>query len=109
MQQDPANVKFSLDRTAILILDADPMSMSILSQILSGFSAKNLTKCTTLAEARVAAGQREFDLIFVDPGASGEGYEFVPWLRRDPLSRNKFASVVAVTGHTQAARITTAR
>lgn len=109
MQPDVSSARFNLDKSTVLLLDGDPMSMSILTQILSGFGAKNLHKCADAETAKAAVRRTTFDLILVDPAFLDDGYEFIPWVRRHGPSSNRFASIMIVTGHTQPSKVATAR
>lgn len=105
-----SGARFNLEKMGILVLDADTMSQAILTQILSGFGAKNLKKCSNAEEARQAVASTSYDLIVVDPSmAESGGYEFISWLRRDQKNGSRFAPVLMVTGHTQYSKIAAAR
>jgi CheY-like chemotaxis protein len=102
--------QLNLERANILVLDGDIMSMSITTQILSGFGAKNIHRCESDDDARRVAEVQDFDLVVIDTSAIGlAGHEFVKWLRRDGLGSNRFAPVLVVTGHTQLSRVQAAR
>lgn len=109
MQDEVSSSRFNLEKSSVLILDGDPMSMSILTQILSGFGAKNLHKCADVAVAKGVIQRSQVDLIVIDPTMVADGYDFIPWLRRHGPTPNRFTSVLIVTGHTQASRVKAAR
>ena len=99
-----------LEKTSILIVDGDAMSMTILCQILAGFGARNLHKCPTLAQAERLTDRTEIDLLIIDPASVGpRGYDFVPQLRRASRPPNRFVQTVIVTGHTPRSRVQAAR
>jgi CheY-like chemotaxis protein len=101
---------FNLEKTSVLILDADNTSMNIVTQILSGFGAKNMHKCLSAKEARQVAERSAIDLVIVDPATGGrEISDFVPWLRRNELTRNRFAQCIIATGHTRRSEVAAAR
>lgn len=105
-----SGARFNLEKMSILVLDGDTMSQAILTQILSGFGAKNLRKCMTAEEARQCVGAHSYDLVVVDPSiADSEGHEFITWLRRESKGAGRFAPVLLVTGHTQYSKIAAAR
>ncbi len=105
-----SGARFNLEKMSILVLDGDTMSQAILTQILSGFGAKNLKKCTTAEEAKQGVSSTAYDLIVVDPSiAETEGHEFISSLRRDTRGASRFAPVLLVTGHTQYSKIAAAR
>ena len=96
-----SKAKFNLQHAAVLLLDENPLSMNILVQILTGFGAKALTRCTDQAEAEAAVMKTQFDLMIVDStGPSQTGIKFVHWLRRSGVQPNCYASVLLTSGHT---------
>lgn len=54
-QRASDNQFFNLEKARILLLDGDTMSVAILTQILAGFGAKNLIKCTAVDAAKAHA------------------------------------------------------
>ncbi len=92
--------RVNLERVSILLLDSSALGMSILAQIFSGFGARNLYKCWTVAEAKSLLLENEVDLIVLNDEVAGEpGFEVVRWLRRLPRNTNSFASTILVSGH----------
>jgi PleD family two-component response regulator len=105
-----SGARFNLEKMSILVLDGDTMSQAIVSQILSGFGAKNLRKCANAEEARQAVASTSYDLLVVDPSIpESEGYEFIFGLRRDLKGPSRFSPVLMVTGHTQFSKVAAAR
>jgi CheY-like chemotaxis protein len=111
MALDPkSRVRFNLSNTAILLLDPTPMGMAILVQIVTGLGAKQLHRCSTVLEAKEVVTHVDVDLMIVDGIAeSGEGYEFVRWLRRDVPEPNRHAPVLLTAGHTMISDVAKAR
>jgi DNA-binding response OmpR family regulator len=106
---DPSKVLFNLENAHIVLLEGDSMAMTILSQIMLGFNARNVHRLETLDEAKVYLEEHNADLIVYDPTTLPGGYEFVPWLRRHAPKHAKYASVLAITSHTQASRVSELR
>lgn len=105
-----SRARFNLQRATVLILDSNAMGMSILVQILTGFGAKSLHRCESVAEAEAVVQKNEIDLMVVDSlGPDGEGYEFVRWLRRSKIQPNCFAPVLLTSGHTPSRAVNKAR
>jgi DNA-binding response OmpR family regulator len=110
MQLTNSTTRVNLEKSAILLLDGDWMSLNILTQILSGFGARNIQKFTAADAAQRATETSAFDLIVVDPSTLGsEGYEFVKWLRRQGSRANRHTSILIITGQTQVPRVAAAR
>jgi hypothetical protein len=90
-----ARSRFNLSNTVVLLFDPNPMGMSILAQIITGLGAKNTYRCSTVSRAKGIISQFEVDLTIVDSvSQSGEGYEFVQWLRRAASEPNRHAPVL---------------
>jgi DNA-binding response OmpR family regulator len=89
----------NLTRASVLVIDGSPHSLDLVVQILRGFGAENVARCSTLEEADKFARTKTFDLIVIDPGIEGgQGYTFISELRH-AASPNCHAPVVLTTGH----------
>lgn len=105
-----SRARFNLNRASVLLLEETPLGMSILVQILTGFGAKVLHRCETVAEAEATVQKVELDLMIVDAmGASGAGYDFVSWLRRSGIQPNCYVPVLLTAGHTPNGAVNKAR
>ena len=106
---DPRS-RVNLSRTAVLLFDPTPLGLSILGQILVGFGAKTLHRCVTIDEAKQVVTDTQIDLMLVDSIAeTGEGYEFVRWLRKFAPEPNKHAPVLMTAAHTRSSDVAKAR
>jgi DNA-binding response OmpR family regulator len=102
--------RFNLSKSAILVLETSTLGMAITSQILMGFGAKRIYRCATVTEATEAVNTFEIDLMIVDGVAeTGEGYEFVRWVRHHAAEPNKFAPILLTMGHTMASDVAKSR
>lgn len=96
----------NLQRTSVLLADADMMSQSIVVQMLIGFGARTITRCDEAPEARRQLAIQPYDLVITDPASFGpDGYELIGWMRRELPAPNRHAPVLVVTGHTESSRI----
>jgi DNA-binding response OmpR family regulator len=111
MALDPASRgRFNLSQTVVLLLDATSMGMSILVQIVTGLGAKNLYRCSTVAEAQEIASNYEIDLAIVDASPlTGGTYEFVRWLRHEFKEGNRYTPIVLTAGHTMRSDVAKSR
>jgi CheY-like chemotaxis protein len=111
MGLDPASrARFNLKDASVLLLDATPLGMSILVQIVTGLGAKSLHRCTDGESARAAVEGNQIDLAIVDSIApTGEGYDFVEWMRREAGEPNCYTPVLMTTSHTPRSQISRAR
>jgi DNA-binding response OmpR family regulator len=108
---DPkSRARFNLSKTVVLLFDPTPLGLAILTQILAGFGARKIHRCNTIDEAKQVVSDFEIDLMIVDAMAeSGEGYEFVRWLRANVPEPNKHTPVLLTAAHTKASDVASAR
>ena len=111
MALDPnSRARFNLSNTVVLLLDITPMGMAILAQIVGGLGVRQLFRCNTVLEAKEVVTHFEVDLMIIDGIAeTGEGYEFVRWLRRDVPEPNRHAPILLTAGHTKIADVAKVR
>lgn len=96
----------NLQKTTILVADADIMGQNIIVQILIGFGARNIVRCEDLDEVKRQLSTATFELAIIDPSSFGQdGYEVIGWMRRSVPPPNRHAPVLVVTGHTAQGRI----
>ena len=76
MGLDPnSRARFNLERASVLLMDASPLGLEILVQVLTGFGAKTLHRALNVDEARDVMQRYAVDLAVVDagPGPVGHG------------------------------------
>lgn len=101
---------FNLEFASILILDQDEVSLGIMAQILTGFGARRLERCTKVEEAIKHTSQTPYDLVVVDVTLlRDEAFNFIRVLRRDGSPSNRFTTVLVTTGHATDGRVAKAR
>ncbi|WP_374576077.1 PleD family two-component system response regulator [Phenylobacterium sp.] len=93
----------------MLLFETTPMGMEILVQLLTGFGARTLHRASNLDEAQDIIKRFAVDLAVVDASPTGEGYEFVNWLRRSKIEPNCFTPVLLTAGHTPSHAVEQAR
>ena len=65
----------NLQKTTVLVADADIMGQNIIVQILIGFGARNIVRCDDLEEVKRHLTVTSFELIIIDPSSFGpQGY-----------------------------------
>ncbi len=111
MALDPkSRARFNLSKTVVMVFDPTPLGLAILTQILSGFGARKIHRCSTIDEAKQVVADYEVDLMVIDAMAeSGEGYDFVRWLRASVPEPNRHTPVLLTTAHTKASDVASAR
>ncbi len=110
---DPMDlVRINLKGAEILLLQSTTQGLDILSQILTGFGAKQFHRCVTAEEAKGITEKQTLDLLIVE-GQLGDrttdGFDFVRWLRRSPLEPNAWAPILMVSGHCSVRNVQKAR
>jgi len=95
---------FRLSTLAVLIVDDDPDITALMSDILG---ALGFGRCLTASNGEVAKAlladpaTGPVDLVITDFAMEpGDGAELLQWIRRDPMSPNRFLPVVLMTGLT---------
>ena len=111
MGLDPnSRARFNLKDSAVLLLDATPLGMTIMVQVVTGLGAKILHRCADVESARAAVEANQIDLAIVDSlPPDGEGYDFVEWMRREAGEPNCYTPVIMTTSHTPRSQISRAR
>jgi DNA-binding response OmpR family regulator len=111
MGLDPkSRTRFNLSKTVVMLLDPTPLGLAIMGQILTGFGARKIYRCRTVEEAKAVVAEFQIDLMVVDAIAeSGEGYEFVRWLRKSVPEPNRHTPVLLTAAHTKASDVASAR
>lgn len=100
----------NLQKTTVLVADADVMGQNIIVQILVGFGARNVVRCEDLDEVKRQLSSAHFELVIIDPSSFGrDGYDVIGWLRRSVPPPNRHAPVLVVTGHTAQSRVSQLR
>ena len=101
---------FNLSDTSLLLLEAVQSEADLYAGMLSGFGAKNIQRCSTVAEAEAVFRKEEIDLVVLDAKLpDGDGYEFVRQLRASKDPRRKFVPVLMIAGHTPRSKVGLAR
>jgi DNA-binding response OmpR family regulator len=108
---DPqSRARFNLGRASVMLLDATTLGMDILVQIVTGLGVKSLHRCINIEEAKTVTERFELDLIIADAiSPTGEGYDYVHWLRREASEPNRYCPVLLTSGHTLASEVARGR
>jgi DNA-binding response OmpR family regulator len=100
----------NLERVTVMLLEQSDHGRKIAAQILRGFGIRHVNACRTLDEARALTNSTELDLIIADPSAlSGQGMDFLRWLRRSEKNTNRFVPIILVSGHSTNAAVMLSR
>jgi DNA-binding response OmpR family regulator len=101
-----AGERLNLSSAEVLLIDSQPESLDVLTQMFAGFGVHTPHRATSVEEGQAMVGAHGFSLIIVDSVLSGgDGFGFVKWLRRSASAPNRFASVVLLMGHTRSSEI----
>jgi len=98
--------KINLAKITFLLVDDNPQSLEILSQVIVGFGVNKIIKCTSASAARAVLQQEVVDFILTDAQMPGEdGYQFIEWVRRHGGDANRFVPAIIITGHTRISQV----
>ena len=93
-----------------MLLDSTTMGLSVLAQIVKGFGAQSIHRCTDVNDAKSIARTQPLHRSIVDAlSPSDGGYEFVQWMRREAPEPNSFSPIIVIEGHTRASDVAKAR
>ena len=106
----PSNMRINLETSTILLIDANAMTLEIMSSVFYGFGAKDRIKCTNLEEAKHIMVASRIDLILLDSGFPDEGaFNFMHWLRRKAPDPACYAPTILITGQSTRSLVRKAR
>ncbi len=110
MRSLKAEVTFNFTNASVVMIDASPICIQVLTGILSGCGFRKMFRCTDLASGTDIVKTHSVDLVLIDPYAFGEGaYNFVSWMRSERRGPNAAAPVIILTAYTYVRLITAAR
>lgn len=105
-----AELSFNFANASVVMIDASPIFIEVLTGILSGCGFRKMYRCTDLRAGTDIVKTHSVDLVLIDPYAFGEAaYNFVSWLRSERRGQNSAAPVIMLTAYTYVRLITTAR
>ncbi len=105
-----ASDRINLEKIDFLLIDPNSFFLDILAQVVGGFGVRSITRCSTVADAKVVLAERVIDFILTDANMPDEsGYDFIEWVRRHAIEANRFVPAIIVTGHTRISQVARAR
>ena len=106
----PSHLKINLESSTILLVDANPMTLEIMSSVFYGLGARDRIKCQKLEEAKHILCAQRIDLLFLDSGFGDDSaYKFMHWLRREAPDPACFAPTLMISGHSTRSTVRKAR
>lgn len=94
-----SNIRMNLRHTRVLVIEDNPHSLEIISQILVGFGINQSQKCETMEDANLAVEKSQFDIILADGEMKGQdGFAFTRHVRADPGACNFTTPIIIVSG-----------
>ena len=105
-----AKVSFNFANASVVMIDSSPLSIEVLTGILSGSGFRRMFRCQDMASGTNAVKTHSVDLILIDPYTFGEAaYNFIQWLRSERRGPNAAVPVIILTAYTYVRMITAAR
>lgn len=103
-------MRLDLRKATALLVDDNPQSLDLLSQILLGFRLGQLKSCRSAGEARSFVAREKFDLILIDYAMPGEdGLHLARHIRSEPSLPNQTVPILILHGFTPEHMVTQAR
>lgn len=100
----------NLKGASVLLVDHDPFSVKLISQMLRGFGLETEQIAETGDDARRSLEKKTFDLaIFESVLPDMHSNQLIKWLRHNEPNRNRFIPIMVVTGYTNLRNVTSAR
>ncbi len=94
-------IRLDLRGIKALVVDDNPQSLELLSQILAGFRMGELRSCLSAEEARSIVARDKFDLILIDFAMPGEdGLHLARHIRSETSLPNYAAPILILHGYT---------
>lgn len=102
--------RLDLRKARALLVDDNPQSLELLSQVLAGFRLKQLQSCLSAEEARSLVAREKFDLILIDFAMPGEdGLHLARHIRSESSLPNQTAPILILHGYTPVEMVMRAR
>jgi DNA-binding response OmpR family regulator len=93
--------RLDLRKTKALVVDDNPQSLELLSQIMSGFRMGKLRSCQSASEARSLVARESFDLILIDFAMPDEdGLNLARHIRSESSLPNQTVPILILHGYT---------
>lgn len=105
-----ASDKLNLEKIHFLLVDDSFEGLNMLRQVITGFGARRVSKCQSVAQAKDIMQNEPVDFVLTDGQMPGEdGYEFIRWIRSEAKEPNRFVPAILLTGHTRRSQVLQAR
>jgi len=92
--------EYDMSNRHILVIDDSRTFLTLMTDLLRSFGARNVIRTTDAIEAFEIIGREKIDLALVDYNMPLiNGFEFASMVRCAPDSANKFMPMILVTGH----------
>lgn len=105
---DP-DARVNLTKASVMLVDGSLHSLDVTAQILKGFGVPTVHRFSNLHDANKFLGQRNADLLLIDPSIEGgAGYDCVFELRRSGR-QNATMPVILICGHVHKSDVARAR
>lgn len=105
-----AEITFNFANASVVMIDASPICIQVLTGILSGCGFRKMFRCGSLAGGIDTVKTHSVNLVLIDPYGFGDAaYNFISWLRSERRGPNAATPVMILTAYTYVRLITAAR
>jgi CheY-like chemotaxis protein len=102
--------RLNLKSVTALVVDRDPFSRGLVTQMLRGFCVTQILTADTGAEAKEILGQHCPDICFIEAALPDmPASELLSFIRRNANRALRFVPVIVLSGYTQLKMISSAR
>lgn len=103
-------ISFNFSNASVLLIDASPIFLEVVTGILSGCGFRRMFRYQTLRAGLDAVKTHSVSLILLDPcGFGDDAFNFVQWLRSERRGPNAGVPVIMLAAYTNVRLITAAR
>ncbi|WP_395647570.1 PleD family two-component system response regulator [Terricaulis sp.] len=110
MSSSSAGPTFNFSNASVAMIDASPLSLEVMTSILSGYGFRKMYRCGDLVSGTDVLKTHSVDLVLLDPyGFEEEAFRLIRWFRSDRRGANVDVPVIITTAHTRIRMITSTR
>lgn len=104
------DITFNFANASVVMIDASPIFIEVLTGILSGYGFRKMFRCASLRVGAETVKANAVDLVLIDPCSFGEaGFEFIRSLRSEERALNASVPVIVLSAYPCVRAISNAR
>jgi len=100
---------YNIENIKVLVVDGHEQIRTMIRDVLRKFNIRDVLEATTVDTGYRLICEADPDVIFVDWTPEFDGIGLLKKVRSDPESPNPFASIIVMTGYSEAHHVISAR